>query len=380
MNKFLSTITILIVFTNTALAQSVSLNPGWHLKGTQIAYTDMTDFNKSCIKYVWKYNTSSSSWSIFSPDSNIINDLTTKHVSISPLNSLDANDGFWLDLNASCSIEMQDTNESQTIQVSKGWQLNGTNIGFSSMNNFNKPYIDIVWAYYESLWSAYSPDLSVAALLNANSMYENLTAITPNDGFWLRANSIGEIFNENAQYLSVTDGNFSTISKKSTDNIDDIWNLSFKVDVQNVSDLKIGVLITKANTAFGQIVYDGLSINNSILTSPTSLTIYGENSSAVPGEINYDSSWNTNTIKEDSISLNGNILTLKLAEIMRHQTVVSTSSFTQQTSYAVQIVINNMNILNSKQLIMGDFTYPYIITYPFLDVSNSAIEGTIIIE
>lgn len=378
MNHFIYTLSLVFLFVSTSIAQTLTLTQGWHLKGTQIAYTDMNAFNQTCVKDVWRYNSDSSSWSVYSPDSDVVTNWTTKHVSISPLSSLSSNDGFWLDLNASCSIEMLDTNNSQTIQLSKGWQLRGSSIGFTSMNNFNKPYIDIVWTYSDSLWSAYSPDLSVAALLNANSTYGNLTVINPNDGFWLRANTDGNLTTINENFISISDGNFSTINKLATNSVQDIWNLSFQVQLQNISNLQIAVLITKENGAYGQIVYDGLTINNSTITPPNKLLIHGKNSTATEGEVEYTASWTQSSIREDSISLNDNILTLKLGEIMNKQTVVTTSSFTAQSAYSIQIVINGIDFTNSKQIIMGDFTYDK--NYSYLNSLNNAIEGRINIQ
>ncbi len=337
MNKFLSTITILIVFTNTALAQSVSLNPGWHLKGTQIAYTDMTDFNKSCIKYVWKYNTSSSSWSIFSPDSNIINDLTTKHVSISPLNNIEANDGFWLDVNASCNVEMNTTTANQTIQLAKGWQLNGSTIGFESMSNFNKPYIDIIWAYSENSWKAYSPNVLVAELLNNDENYKNLITLSPHDGFWVRANTTANI--------SSNDNNFSRESK-TTDSISSIWNINLYVDNNlSVANANVALHIKKIQSGtIANIIAEGISITNGEITSISKLYIYGEKTDGSAAAATYPPVSDLNNIRINSLKLKNEMLTFNLGYIIENQTVYDASSLTNPADFELSIYASEIDI------------------------------------
>ncbi len=77
------------------------------------------------------------------------------------------------------------------MQIQKGWQLKGTETGFSSMQAFNKDCIDTVWSYDASInsWKAYSPKSKISAIINNNPDILNLTSLTTDEGFWVKANN-----------------------------------------------------------------------------------------------------------------------------------------------------------------------------------------------
>jgi len=87
---------------------------------------------------------------------------------------------------------------AQNIQVHRGWQLKGTESGFS-INSFNQSCIDTVWTYdSESGWSVYSPKSELQNEINGNSTLRSLLNIGKNQGFWIYANSDCDIYNSYA--------------------------------------------------------------------------------------------------------------------------------------------------------------------------------------
>jgi len=64
----------------------------------------MDKFNKACIDLVWSYNTKTSKWSAYSPNSDIASKILNQN--ILPLSSLSVNDGFWIKGNKSCVVEI----------------------------------------------------------------------------------------------------------------------------------------------------------------------------------------------------------------------------------------------------------------------------------
>lgn len=355
-------------------AQNFSFSKGWHLQGSASNYSDMKSFNHDCIQSLWMFK--DNRWSLYTPDSTVMNSILSSTSSIDPMTKLDANDGFWLYADANCTVELNATLSTDTFILANGWNLKGTVHGYGSMDLFNHPDINTIWKYSDSKWSIYSPSEDLSSLIANNQNLESLITLEAYDGFWIHAKKAMTISDQD--YIPITNGTFADILKSTTDNVEDIWNLSFKVDIKDVSSLKLAVLITKENTAYGQIIYDGLSIISSKINSPSLLLIHGKKSTGEEAEADFSNSYDPQNVRSNSISLDNDILTLKLGDIMLKQTATSASSFTAATTYKVQIVLDTLDIVNSKQIIMNDLTY--FKNYPFLNNSNSGIEGTIIIK
>jgi hypothetical protein len=101
--KNISTIVSAVLLTSTIYAQNINITTGWQLVGTQTAYSNMDNLNKSCIDLVWKYNKNTSTWSAYSPDNNTAQ-LITDSTTIDTLNNINENDGFWVKANSDCNI------------------------------------------------------------------------------------------------------------------------------------------------------------------------------------------------------------------------------------------------------------------------------------
>ncbi len=73
---------------------------GWHLFSTKKPVTSLplSIFNKKGIKTLWKWDISSSSWSIWSPDKNILN--LIKKYGLKNIDKFEVDDGFWVNTQA----------------------------------------------------------------------------------------------------------------------------------------------------------------------------------------------------------------------------------------------------------------------------------------
>ena len=111
MKKIVFGISIFVAMTISSLnSQNLQIVPGWQLLGTISDVNITKSFNKSCIDIVWKYNTTSKSWSAYSPK-NSIQDIINSINNISYLDTISQGVGFWVKANSSCTI---DTNLTPT--------------------------------------------------------------------------------------------------------------------------------------------------------------------------------------------------------------------------------------------------------------------------
>jgi len=80
---------------------------------------------------------------------------------------------------------------AEDFNITKGWQLLGTGIGFNSTEVFNNSCIDTVWTYDKGIksWKAYSSNTNTMNIIKNNIFINKLVDIDKNDGFWVNANS-----------------------------------------------------------------------------------------------------------------------------------------------------------------------------------------------
>ena len=149
--------------------------------------------------------------------------------------------------------------------------------------------------------------------------------------------------------VALDNGNFNTVNKNRSDDVEDIWNISFKIDNKNLDNFNIGVKILKESTgATGDIVFSGLSIKNGVINSPKKIDIYGIKSNGDEGGTHFDSRYNPDNILSKSISLDGDILTIKFGTVIKQQDVVSVNSFKAISRYKIQIDSDKLNIIGAK--------------------------------
>jgi hypothetical protein len=264
------------------------------------------------------------------------------------IESLDIGAGFWIKSNLDKTIEIADGSTEPDLIV--GWNLITPVVSdidniqeYAQSNN-----ISYIYTYENGSWKEYIKD-------NQTLGYEKITKLKKSQGVWVykletpKAQiSIGD------DSTNLENGNFDTVSKKSSDDIEDIWNISFKVDTSiDYSNFHIGVKFYKrendGSDDIGEFVYRGLNLNNNTLSSPKFLIIQGTGDSG-SGSTYFYSGYNPNDILSQSIVLKDNIITLKLGLIMKNQTMVSESTFKVVEDYDIVIGASENIIKDSKDI------------------------------
>ncbi len=70
-----------------------NLSTGWHLLGTSMSIDNLSILNSA--KIVWAWDDTTQSWKAYSSDATTMNSINNKE-NIQPLNSIKANEGFWI--------------------------------------------------------------------------------------------------------------------------------------------------------------------------------------------------------------------------------------------------------------------------------------------
>ena len=283
---------------------------------------------------------------------------------------IEGGQGFWFYSKYDNVLSVNKT-KAKLPKIKSRWNL----VTFSEdilADFFNNSNILAIWGYKDNKWYLYTPQgIQIDGI-------ENLNEIKRGEAVWIYAK-------DNFDYVSVGDdksplvnGNFIKVIKNSSDDIEDIWDISFKIDTKDVNNFNIGIKFRKkendGSDDIGEFVYKNLSIKNKILSSPTLISIKGTGDSG-EGSTYYDSSYNPNNILKNSIKLSGDILTLKLGYIMKKQSIVDEPTFKVKAPYKIVITSNIKLIKNSKNINID------IINPNKYDFSNSyGIEGKIEIK
>ncbi len=95
---------------------------------------------------------------------------------------------------------------SQDMSVGQGWQIKGTESGFSSMEAFKKDCIEIVWGYDRKTqtWKGFSTNKKVQNIIESSPNLLKLKKINPDDGFWVKANQDCLIKKEGSSKIGTT--------------------------------------------------------------------------------------------------------------------------------------------------------------------------------
>lgn len=120
---------ILLIFATSLYGHKYSLKNGWQMLGAVHDIKDMGDFNtsdlnNSCVKSVWRYNNIDLSWEVYIPFNDNIN----------TLQSLDEANGFWVDADDDCYIDLSknisfhrlyngDSSTNSDLNLSKRFQV-----------------------------------------------------------------------------------------------------------------------------------------------------------------------------------------------------------------------------------------------------------------
>ena len=129
---------------------------------------------------------------------------------------------------------------------------------------------------------------------------------------------------------------------KSSDVIQSIWNLSFKLfEDKRKNSFDIGIHIIKDNPlTIGNILIKGIMVEDNKVIAVDSLTVFGKKSSGSTGSIEYNSQSN---ITFNSVRLEEKTLFINLGYIMEKQTIVSKRSFQKKAYYDIKMYVSNLN-------------------------------------
>ena len=191
------------------------------------------------------------------------------------------------------------------------------------------------------------------------------------------ANVTSGFIDNNQSHQSVLEDAFVR-NRTSSDNIQAIWNLSFKVlNDKSKKSFDIGINIIKDSPlTIGNILIKGIRIDDEKIIAVDSLSIFGKKSSGSTGSIEYNSESN---ITFNSVKLQDKTLFVNLGYIMKNQTIVSQKSFQKKAYYDIKMYVSNLNL---GAVVLDDayslqIEYDKFYTFPS---QSHYLSGLIIIE
>jgi len=252
------------------------------------------------------------------------------------IDTIEANDAFWVYATQERNITIEDTTNQLTI-LNTGWSMFSPSNSYTLSNDINSTIIPTIWGYNDNNWTIWDP----SNLVDINNTYQEKNSILQGKGVWAYS----------------YEQSIPKIIKLSSDSIENIWNLSFEIDTSvDYTDLDIGVKFLKNESDgtpdIGKFIYDDISLKNGILSSPDALYIEGNGDSASGVDL-YNTSYDPDNLRVNSIELVGNTLNLKLGYLMKNQTKVTESTFTVATNYDIVITSNQPIIKNADKIVTG---------------------------
>lgn len=191
------------------------------------------------------------------------------------------------------------------------------------------------------------------------------------------ANITSGFIDNNQSHQSVLEDAFVR-NRKSSDDIQAIWNLSFKVfNDKSKKSFDIGINIIKDSPlTIGNILIKGIRIDDEKIIAVDSLSIFGKKSSGSTGSIEYNSESN---ITFNSVEFQDKTLFVNLGYIMKNQTIVSQKSFQKKAYYDIKMYVSNLNL---GAVVLDDaynlqIEYDKFYTFPS---KSHYLSGLIIIE
>jgi len=106
LRKSLTSSTLLFyLFTTSLYAQDFSIRNGWQLLGAK-QKLNLKDFDDSCVKYIWKYdtNTTEALWKLYLP-----NGTSSSYPNLTE--TVDDGEGFWVKSDGNCSVSAYNDRE-----------------------------------------------------------------------------------------------------------------------------------------------------------------------------------------------------------------------------------------------------------------------------
>ncbi|MEA3315017.1 MAG: hypothetical protein U9Q30_04105 [Campylobacterota bacterium] len=179
------------------------------------------------------------------------------------------------------------------------------------------------------------------------------TPISPLNNTDILNNTIKDIRDNNISFgnslSKIENSSFETITKSQNDTISDIWDISFKIDNNDINNFNIGIKMVVPSGSIGKIVYENISIENGVISSPNIIWIKGikkndDNTSTT--QINSSEYLEElKAIIDVVVSLDNDIITLNFGTIAQNQTLISEDSFRKIGDYNITIVSDKLDIL-----------------------------------
>ena len=159
-----SILSALLLLSTQLNAQTLLIAKGWQLLGTGVDVTDLSQFSNHAV-YAYK-------------DSNWVAYNTTES-GFGTLTSLSSGEGFWINGEASDTITLSGTeNSNNTLDVQSGWQLVAATNEICSSQLFSADSVNAVFGYENSTWKLYEPT-------STTTDYSLLSTISKGSGFWI---------------------------------------------------------------------------------------------------------------------------------------------------------------------------------------------------
>ena len=324
-------ILITFVFSQTIETKSNK----WNLVGTSSDISNLENISFNNGDAIWQYN--NGTWSCYRHGANYITTGVCTQTT-----SLNAGEGFWIYSFHDNNITINTMPNSYEKNIQDTWTLfTPVTKDYNISETFTADLpVDVIWGY-DNNWTFWDEN-------NTTTSYTKLNTLEINKGYWLYNPTNTQLFlSDNSIDIGddkaiLNDGNFSTVTKSTSDDVQNIWDVNLSITPSTEELFKIGVRITKANGAFGDIVFHNVKIlSNGTLVNPDKISVYGKNSAGNTGGLILN-----DTMRNNSLVYSNGKLLIKLGYIMKNQTNVSESSFTAVSTYDLSIRVDNAIIFN----------------------------------
>ena len=236
------------------------------------------------------------------------------------LSSLKANSAVWIKPSGNKTLTF-DTNDTYTFStISKGWSMYSFAID-ETLDTLDKSKTPLVWRYEDGwkLWDPYGL---------YKSEQTKISSLNADKGVWIYAYQ-------------------STIP----DTIENIWNIKLPIKTSlSLSDFSISIQFVKPESDgtpdTGIFTYSGLSLQNGVINTPTSIYLQGNGDSGSQTNV-YDKSYNPNNVLSNSIAYKDGNIILKLGTVVKLANPDDQDKFLTKAKY-------NLTIVSDKNIFTND--------------------------
>ncbi len=307
-------------------AQDLNISKNSWLLSSSVYDAKLTNLNLHAGDILWKYD---GEWKYYKK--------STDGSSYGNMTALKSGEGFWIKSQESYTLHIPQSDKS-IAPFRFGWNLVGPGNSDANLTK-DETYKDVAyaWIYESGIWKYW--------IKNGAKQFDTVKA---GSGVWIY-NVSGDTLKIGDLSTPLKDGIFDKVYKSSNDSVENIWNISFKIEVKDLSNFNIGIkFLKKSSGATGEIVYSGLKLSNGKISPPNALYIKGTKGNGDSGSVYYDDSYDPSGIRANSIKLDGDILTLKLGTIMSKQTITSEETFKAVSDYNITIVPEGIEVVGGE--------------------------------